>query len=216
MKYTVYKTTNTLNGMIYVGTHKTADLDDGYMGSGKYLRRAMDKYGEENFTKEYLHIFDNSEEMFNMEATVVNEDFVNDTNTYNLKEGGHGGFDYLNKTGKNIYKNHKAQAIENIKAALPVHLDKLKNDSEYRKSYSQKVSEGQKEYYKHNPGTFTGLSHTEETKQTIGAKNSIHQSGSGNSQHGTMWITDGTNNKKIKKTDSIPNGWEKGRKIQNK
>ena len=33
-----------------------------------------------------------------------------------------------------------------------------------------------------------------------------------NSQSGTMWITDGTNNKKIKKTDKIPCGWYKGRK----
>jgi hypothetical protein len=38
------------------------------------------------------------------------------------------------------------------------------------------------------------------------------QSGEKNSQFGTMWITDGVTNKKIKKNDTIPEGWCKGRK----
>jgi hypothetical protein len=33
------------------------------------------------------------------------------------------------------------------------------------------------------------------------------------SQYGTMWITDGLNNRKIKKDDSIQEGWRKGRTI---
>ena len=32
-----------------------------------------------------------------------------------------------------------------------------------------------------------------------------------NSQFGSVWITDGTNNKKIKKDTPIPEGWKKGR-----
>jgi hypothetical protein len=32
-----------------------------------------------------------------------------------------------------------------------------------------------------------------------------------NSQFGTMWITDGVTNRKIPKTDDIPNDWHKGR-----
>lgn len=31
--------------------------------------------------------------------------------------------------------------------------------------------------------------------------------------YGTMWITNGIINKKMKKNDSIPDGWHKGRKI---
>lgn len=38
-----------------------------------------------------------------------------------------------------------------------------------------------------------------------------HQRGQKNSQFGTMWITDGQVNKKIKKIDTIPEGWYKGR-----
>lgn len=39
--------------------------------------------------------------------------------------------------------------------------------------------------------------------------------GEHNSQYGTMWITNGIQNKKIKKDQVIPQGWRKGR-IQKK
>ena len=36
--------------------------------------------------------------------------------------------------------------------------------------------------------------------------------GSNNSQYGTQWVTNGTENRKIKKDADIPIGWYKGRK----
>jgi hypothetical protein len=42
-------------------------------------------------------------------------------------------------------------------------------------------------------------------------KNSLSQKGEKNSQYGTMWITDGIVNKKIKKEQDIPFGWKRGR-----
>jgi hypothetical protein len=38
-----------------------------------------------------------------------------------------------------------------------------------------------------------------------------HGLGFNNSQFGTCWITNGTQNKKIKKTEVIPSGWSLGR-----
>ncbi len=35
-----------------------------------------------------------------------------------------------------------------------------------------------------------------------------------NSQHSTMWITDGVNSKKVEKNAIIPDGWRLGRVIQ--
>lgn len=58
---------------------------------------------------------------------------------------------------------------------------------------------------------FKGKKHSEETKKKIGLANSANQKGVGNSQYGTCWITNGTENKKIKKGDSLPVGFRLGR-----
>jgi hypothetical protein len=85
-----------LNDKIYIGAHSTNDLDDEYYGSGKHIRRSIKKYGLTNFKKEIMHIFDNAEEMYKTEAIYVNEEFILNTNTYNMKVGGMGGWDHIN------------------------------------------------------------------------------------------------------------------------
>jgi hypothetical protein len=93
MYYIVYKTTNLINNKYYIGCHKCNNLNDGYVGSGKILKRAIDKYGIENFSREILHYCNNEEEMKEKEKEIVNEKFITDLNNYNLKIGGTGGFE---------------------------------------------------------------------------------------------------------------------------
>jgi len=218
MYYTVYKITNLINNKIYIGVHKTKDINDDYMGSGKILKRAQEKYGIENFRKEILEVYDNAEDMFSMESVLVNEDFVNDKETYNLKIGGEGGWEYINNKGINM-KNHdydKMSTLGNNK------LKEKRKCEIFSKTYRNKISDGMKEYYR-NGGeptrAFQGKKHSEEAKKKIGEANSKHQSGTGNSQFGTMWIysLEEKVSKKIKK-DELPSweqeGWLKGRKIK--
>ncbi len=114
MYYTVYKTTNLVNGKIYIGVHKTANLDDGYIGSGKRLQLAITKYGIDNFSKDILAIFDNANDMFDMESVLVNESFVQDPNTYNLKEGGQGGWDHVDQSTSFKGRTHSNETKDKI------------------------------------------------------------------------------------------------------
>ena len=67
MFHIVYKTTNLINGKTYIGKHSTEDLDDGYLGSGKLLLKAVRKHGKENFSREILHTCSSEEEAYNRE-----------------------------------------------------------------------------------------------------------------------------------------------------
>lgn len=88
--YTVYKITNILNEMIYIGYHKSFNPNDNYMGSGKELRKAIKLYGVENFKKDILSFHDTLEEMMLEERRLVNREFIERSDTYNLIEGGGG------------------------------------------------------------------------------------------------------------------------------
>ena len=52
-----YQTKNLINGKTYVGVHSTDKLNDGYLGSGKRLQIAIEKYGRDNFTSIPLDFF---------------------------------------------------------------------------------------------------------------------------------------------------------------
>ena len=201
--YYLYQITNLVNAKIYVGVHKTKSLDDGYMGSGKIIRSAIEKHGISNFSKVILEFFDTSEAMYAREKEVVTNEFLLREDTYNLRRGGTGGFDYINRNQLNA-KGHSQTRSNRIKVL---------QESSSKGGKSRFIKHGVHENFKQAGRTsFLRKHHSAETKQ----KMSLTKKGTGlqdnNSQFGTMWITDGTNNKKIKKGLVIPEGWNKGRK----
>ena len=224
MFYAVYKITNLINKKIYVGVHKTKHLDDDYMGSGKLIKRSIEKYGVEHFEKEYIEIFNNSEQMFAMESEIVNESFLKRSDTYNLKVGGFGGWDYLNNPELFDNPTHSKEHMKLMnKAGSKKGSDKLKwlstNDKDWVEKHSKSISNVLNEHYKNNHGNFTGKQHTDETKQKMSEKAKIHSRGKGNSQYGTCWIhsLEEKCSKKIQKNDLINwinIGWIKGRKLK--
>ena len=91
-KIFVYKTINNINGMIYIGVHKCRHSGNcDYLGSGKILRRAIKKYGKENFSRTILFFFNSLDEAFKKEKELVSVEFINDEMTYNIVEGGKWG-----------------------------------------------------------------------------------------------------------------------------
>jgi len=195
-----------VNNKIYIGCHKTEDLEDDYMGSGKILKRSIKKYGIENFSKKYLHIFDNPEEMFEMELKLVNDDFITEASNYNLKIGGEGGISE---------QCLKMASIINKRRLTGLSFD-LRYGVETSKNIKDKISFKLNDFYKNGGDNgFKGKTHTDETKRKIGKSNSIHQQGKKNSQYGMMWIYNKQlkESKRIKKNSIIPDGWVKGRKM---
>ena len=130
MFYTVYKITNLINNKIYIGTHKTNDLNDDYMGSGINIKRAIKKYGSVNFNKEYLAVFDNPDDMYTMESTLVSGRLLDNDNTYNIAKGGNGGWDYVNKT---MDKNIRHQIAVMAGKSVPPEKQGIKVPAEVRK-----------------------------------------------------------------------------------
>lgn len=53
----VYCWINQTKGKAYIGSHWGGHLDDGYIGSGVLFKRAVKKYGLENFIRFPLHIY---------------------------------------------------------------------------------------------------------------------------------------------------------------
>lgn len=217
MIYTIYKITNIINNKIYVGKHQTNDLNDDYMGSGKRLKQAINKYGIENFKKEILFIFYTEEEMNRKEAEIVTEEFCLRNDTYNICVGGKGGFSYINTP--EILNSEKRQ--DSIRKWNQIGREKHYNLLETNEEYKNKCNSISNEHLanarmslkeKFPNGAFFGKTHTEETKEKMKLSKKNAYDGIKNSQYGTMWITDGYNNKKIKKDDPIPDGWSKGRK----
>jgi len=198
MFFIVYKITHKQSGKFYVGMHRTKNLDDGYMGSGKLIKRAIDKYGVDQFDKEILHIFDNEDEMIRKEKDLVTRNFCLREDTYNIKNGGKGGWNHIKVNGMFGKKQSKKQRDIARKT--------IKTNSE-RWIKSEKC----KKHLQSVRYDWKGKKHTDETKRKMSESSKGKGLGKSNSQYGTMWITNGTDNRKIKKIDLIPEGWYKGR-----
>ena len=57
-KMIIYKTTNLINGKIYIGRATGIRVKNNYFGSGKLLKRAIIKYGQENFRRITIDVAD--------------------------------------------------------------------------------------------------------------------------------------------------------------
>lgn len=158
--------------------HKTNNLNDNYLGSGKALRAAIKKYGKKNFLKEILFIFDNEIDMKNKEKELVSENICLSRDNYNLCEGGKGGFGYINRNKIGGFGGHKhsektkkslaelAKLNKNLPIYKPGYVPWNKNKigiytEEQLKKWRKPLSEERKNKI---AKTLKGYRHSEETK----------------------------------------------------
>ena len=166
------------------------------MGSGKLLKRAIQKHGIDNFSKDILHVFETEEEMNDKEKELV----VLEETTYNLCPGGKGGFGYINKNNlKIISEKHRNSAR--------IHMLNLHEKYPEKMKAGRILAKESRKKYSGPKNAFFGKKHSKETKQKM---SDSHKKlfGPDNPSFGTFWVTNGVENRKVRE---IPLGFFKGR-----
>lgn len=150
--YILYKITNKINGKIYVGKHTAKHFNDTYFGSGTKLREDIEKYGIENFEMTILFECQNQYELDLLENTVVNQEFCDREDTYNLHTGGKNpvlngvdnpmygvespmkGKERLDLKGKPLSYDHRNNISEGLR-------ERYTNDPDIKRLLSEKIRE---------------------------------------------------------------------------
>ena len=96
----IYETINLINGKKYIGKHKSNKFDTNYLGSGIALKRAINKYGKENFEVGIIEEINTNQEDLDLREMYYIKKYnaVKDKNYYNHSYGGENeGWDGVNK-----------------------------------------------------------------------------------------------------------------------
>jgi group I intron endonuclease len=177
--------------MLYRGCHKTNNLNDGYLGSGTVLKRAIKKYGKENFQRITLEYCSNEEEMYEREKIYVDNIFIHSKQSYNLRCGGLGG----------RLKAHILKIIaDKLRVPKSEQTKQRMRASQLGKHHSEQTKQKMRE-------SQTGKITSDEAKQKQSEK-AKNRSGNAN---GTKWIHNGIICKRINKEYVLEEGWSEGR-----
>ena len=152
----IYKIINLINGKFYIGKDKNNNPN--YLGSGIHLKRAIKKYGKENFKKEILQYCNNNNHMSLMEIYWITK--LNAIKEgYNIAPGGVGGGGSLPGEASRMYgKMHSEDTKRKIGKA-----NKGRKHSEASKL---KIKENHAKLAgKNHP--FYGKKHSEKTKSKM-------------------------------------------------
>lgn len=143
----IYKTTNLITGLIYVGQHKATKFEPNrYMGSGNRIKLAIKEFGKENFKCELLETAETPEELNNKEEYWVDElQARNPAIGYNVKKGG----EQLGLTGCcKIRRGEETLVVE--RATVKAYLDEGWILTNTKTARAEKSKEYKKRYYEKN------------------------------------------------------------------
>ena len=152
----IYKTVNAINGKFYIGQDSNNNPE--YLGSGTLLKRAIEKYGKENFIKEIVEVCSTKTELNEREKYWIKETKAQEIG-YNIAEGGNGGNTYDEETRQRISQEFKGREVD------PKTIEKAKKTREKRKQENPdayKLSEKHKQILSK---THKGKVHPEEWRE---------------------------------------------------
>ena len=160
----IYLITNKINGKIYIGKHSTDKLNDGYMGSGKLIKKAIQKYGIENFTKEYLAFCDTEEKLNWLERFYIKKYKAREAG-YNLTDGGEGMLNPKSEIREKLSNSHKGEKNPMFGKPRSEETKRKISAAKKGKHNNNKGENNHNNKGENNP--FYGKEHSEETKQKI-------------------------------------------------
>ena len=141
----IYKTTNLLDGKIYIG--QDSKNKNSYLGSGLYLKRAIKKYGKENFIKEILEDNIKSKDILNIREIYWIEKFnsIDPKLGYNLTKGGGGSLGVIRseETKQKMSKSSKGKVKSELHKQRLSESHKGKILSESHKQHLSESLKGQ-------------------------------------------------------------------------
>jgi group I intron endonuclease len=113
----VYETINLINGMKYIGKciYSRQNNWRTYLGSGLYLKRAIRKYGKENFERRILAIAYSDEQLNSLEELFIRKfDAVNSPIYYNVKYTSIGGDVFTNNPNKEVLRRFRKVQMSGV------------------------------------------------------------------------------------------------------
>ena len=190
--YYIYETTNLINNKTYIGQHITKDLNDRYLGSGSYIKKAIKKYGRHNFKKEILLFAVDQNALNILERGLVTEEYIAENTNYNLKEGGRAGgklseFAKSKLRGKKHTEEHKRKISEanrkkkhSVEVRLKMSMDRrgknyierygVEKSEEIKKKASLKLSGTNNPMYGKKRSDLSKRNKSEESKNNLSKK----------------------------------------------
>lgn len=116
--------------------------------------------------------------------------------------------DFFENMPKGIFRRIIARGTNDEMIKLEHKLLKNRYDRCWDRYYNESLGDPRYIDMSGENNPMFGKTHTQDARQKV----SESQTGSGNSMYGTMWITDVTNNKRIRKGKPIQIGFKPGRK----
>lgn len=111
----IYKTTNTINGKIYIGQSR-GKLKPKYFGSGMTISKALRLYGKNNFKMEVICQLTNKEQLDEFEKFLIDKyrGIVGRDNMYNIADGGMGGWGLNGELNGNFGKKPNEAQLKGL------------------------------------------------------------------------------------------------------
>ena len=168
MKYHyVYIITNKINHKFYIGKHSTDDLDDGYMGSGIAINKAIQKYGIENFSKRILCFCDSAEDAYKVEEFLVTDNLIKRDDCYNMMVGGGRAAPILKGEKNGMYGKHLSEETKKKLSEAHKGLISGHKGMHHSEETKKKISEANKGKLLGDNNPMYGKHHSEEIRKKI-------------------------------------------------